>query len=96
MEWIIYCLRKSKPENYRTRSAIPIIGSLLVVLMLRTLGSIPAAKVIGIALIVVDSGGIHWALAGLPYILYRQMRKRKIESSGMNENSGDGRANRGS
>ena len=59
VEWIIYCLRKSKPENYRTPSAIPILGSLLVALMLRTLGSIPAAKVIGIALIVVDSGGIH-------------------------------------
>jgi hypothetical protein len=76
MEWAIYSLRKSKPDNYRTPSAIPILGSLLVFLMLKTLGSIPAAKVIGIALIVIDSGGIHWGLAGLPYILYREMQKR--------------------
>ncbi|HZX33242.1 MAG TPA: hypothetical protein VFF03_17960 [Rhodocyclaceae bacterium] len=77
--WVVHRLRKDPPESYRTPSAIPILGSLLVVLMLRTLGSIPVAKAIGIGLIVIDMGGIHWLLLGIPYAVFKSMGKRRRE-----------------
>jgi hypothetical protein len=96
MKWVSYRLRKTKPENYRTISAIPILGSLLVALMLKTLGSIPAAKVTGIILILIDSGGILWGLAGIPYIVYRAIRKRLRKSTTVDESAGARQANRDS
>lgn len=75
VRWLRYRFRKPPKEPYKHVSAIPIIGSLLVYLMLRTLGSIPAAMVIGIVLIVIDTGGIPWMIAGIVYQIYLALRK---------------------
>jgi hypothetical protein len=76
MDWVIYRLRRLPEESRKNVSAIPILGSLIVALMLRTLGSIPAAKVVGIVLIVIDMGGIHWAVVGIVYQIYLAIRRR--------------------
>jgi hypothetical protein len=73
--WLRYRLRKPPKEPYKAVSAIPILGSLLVALMLKTLGSIPAAMVIGIVLMVIDSGGIPWMIAGILYQIYLALRR---------------------
>ena len=73
--WLAYRFRKPPKEPYKHISAIPILGSLLVALMLRTLGSIPAAMVIGIVLIVIDTGGIPWMIAGIVYQLFLALRR---------------------
>ncbi len=52
IDWLRYTLRKPPKEPRKHVSAIPILGSLLVYFMLKTLGSIPAAMVIGIVLII--------------------------------------------
>lgn len=77
VDWRLHCMRKPPKEPYRHVSAIPVIGSLLVALMLRALGSIPAAKMAGIVLILIDTGGIPWILAGIPFAIYRHLKDRK-------------------
>jgi hypothetical protein len=79
LNWIFPSLRMNPEEPYRHVSAIPIVGSLLVYFMLRTLGSIPAVMLIGVVLIAIDAGGIHWGLLGLPYVGYQHWRKRRAE-----------------
>ena len=75
VDWLLYRLRKPPKEARKSVSAIPILGSLLVAFMLKTLGSIPAAMVIGIVLIVIDSGGIPWMIAGIVYQIYLALRR---------------------
>ena len=75
VDWLIYRFRKPPKEPRKNISAIPILGSLLVVLMLKPLGSIPAAMVIGIVLIIIDTGGIPWMIVGIVYQLYLGLRK---------------------
>jgi hypothetical protein len=58
-------------------SPIPILGSLFVFLALRVLDVIPAAKMIGMVLIAIDVGGIHWMMLGIAVQLCRQMWKGK-------------------
>lgn len=51
LDWVIYRIMKKLPEeSYKYISPIPILGSLLVALMLRTLASIQATKIIGAVL----------------------------------------------
>ena len=88
LNWAIHRLRKRPRESYKHVSAIPIIGSLLVALMLRPLDSIPAAKIVGIVLIAIDMGGIHWMILGLPYVAYRDIRKRMKRRGDAAANSG--------
>lgn len=76
LAWLMHRLRKDPEDSYRHVSAIPILGSLIVALMLRTLGSIPEAMVIGIVLIAIDMGGIHWGIAGIGVHLLHQLLKK--------------------
>jgi hypothetical protein len=75
IDWLRYELRKPPKEPRKHVSAIPIFGSLLVYFMLKTLGSIPAAMVIGIVLIAIDTGGIPWMIAGIVYQIYLALRR---------------------
>lgn len=75
VDWLRYRLRKPPKEPYKHVSAIPILGSLLVALMLRTLGSNPTVMVIGVVLIVIDTGGIPWMIGGIVYQLFLVLRK---------------------
>lgn len=75
LKWLCRDLVKTRTDSYRSVSAIPIVGSLIVALLLNILGSIWAVKVTGIVLIAIDSGGIHWSLLALPYLVYRAIQK---------------------
>ncbi|HEY6896372.1 MAG TPA: hypothetical protein VI279_03855 [Rhodocyclaceae bacterium] len=75
VDWLRHRLRKPPKEPYKHVSAIPILGSLLVALMLRTLGSNPVVMVVGIVLIVIDTGGIPWMIGGFVYQLLRALVK---------------------
>lgn len=77
LQWAVPSLRKPTPVPQRPVSALPIIGSLLVFLMLRTFGSVPAVMVLGVVLIMIDAGGIHWGLLGLPYVAYQRWCARR-------------------
>jgi hypothetical protein len=57
-------------------SAIPILGSLIVYLTLRVLGTNPVVEVIGYVLIAIDMGGIHWMIFGIGLELFRAIRQR--------------------
>lgn len=77
LAWLRHCLRPDPKPPHPHVSAIPIIGSLLVFLMLRPLADFPAAQSVGWLLIAVDMGGLHWMILGLPYALYRNRRQAR-------------------
>ena len=64
------------PDRTDTISGISLFGSLIVFLMLRTLGSIPAAMVIGVILIAIDVGGAHWIPLSFAIQFVRFLRKK--------------------
>ena len=74
LKWLRRDLAKTRSGSYRSVSAIPVLGSLIVALLLNILGSNWAVKVTGIVFIIIDSGGIHWSLFAIPYITYRAIR----------------------
>jgi hypothetical protein len=66
-------------------SPIPIFGSLAVYLTLEALASAPLVtmlgasllvKVVGIVLIAIDMGGIHWMIFGIGMAVFREIRQR--------------------
>jgi hypothetical protein len=56
---------KHSAESYRHVSVIPLIGSLLLLLALLRFHSIAWLSNSAIALILIDTGGIHWFLISL-------------------------------
>jgi hypothetical protein len=76
LDWAIYRLRKRPRQSYKHVSAIPIIGSLLVALTLRAFDAFPAVEAVGIVLIAIDTGGIHWSIVGICYQLLLALWRR--------------------
>jgi hypothetical protein len=60
-------------EAFQWVSGFPLVGSLFVALSLLWLHQLPVMIPIGIAMIVVDTGGIHWFLGVLVYQLFHQI-----------------------
>lgn len=68
----IYRLRGHSAESYRWSSGIPLFGSLFVAVTLFFLSSVPWILIVGILLIALDTGGIHW-------FIYSQIRDTFIQ-----------------
>ena len=67
LSWLRYPLhrlRRRSKESYHSASGAPLVGSLLVALSMFVLRSVTAVVPVAIALIVIDTGGIHWLLGG--------------------------------
>ena len=74
LSWLRYPLhrlRRRSKESYHFASGAPLVGSLLVALSVFGLRSITAVVPVAIALIVMDTGGIHWLLGGQIYHAWR-------------------------
>ena len=54
-------------ESFKFISGIPILGSLVLYLLVRYTPLPPALYYVGIVLICLDTGGIHWGVANLLY-----------------------------
>ncbi len=74
LSWLRYLshrLRRRSKESYRFASGVPLAGSLLVALSMFGLRSAAAVLPVAIALIVIDTGGIHWLLGSQMYHAWR-------------------------
>ena len=74
LSWVRYPLhrlRRRSKESYHSASGAPLVGSLLVALSMLGLRSVTAVVPVAIALIVIDTGGIHWLLGGQIYHAWR-------------------------
>jgi len=60
-------LRGLPKESYRWISGIPLLGSVFVGLALLDLHPLPGMLPAAIALIVIDTGGIHWFVGTMVY-----------------------------
>jgi hypothetical protein len=67
LRYLLHRLRGLPRESYRWVSGIPLFGSLLVALSLLGLYAPPGMLPAAIALIVIDTGGIHWLLGVMIY-----------------------------
>jgi len=63
----VHRLRGLPPESYRWGSGIPMFGSLLVGVSLFGLHSRPGIVVVAVALIAIDTGGLHWFVGSMIY-----------------------------
>ena len=52
-------------ESYRWVSGVPVLGSLFVALSLFELHSLAGMLPVGIGLIAIDTGGIHWFVGSM-------------------------------
>jgi hypothetical protein len=74
LSWLRYPLhrlRRRSKESYHSTSGAPLVGSLLVALSMFGLRSVTAVVPVAIALIVIDTGGIHWLLGSQIYHAWR-------------------------
>ncbi len=69
-------LRGLPRESYRFVSGIPLIGSALVALAMCKLYAFPSVRFVGLILIAIDTGGIHWFLGTITYQHLREKLKR--------------------
>lgn len=70
----LYRLRGVSREAYQSYSGIPLFGSLLVALSLIGLYKAPAIALIAIAMICIDTGGIHCFFAVMIWcVIYKFM-----------------------
>jgi hypothetical protein len=76
----VHRLRGRSKESYRWVSGIPLVGSILVVLSLLHLHSLTALFAIGVALIAIDTAGIHWFVGTMIYQSFS--RKRNGQQTG--------------
>ena len=60
LRYPLHRLRGLAPESYHWVSGIPVFGSVFVALSLLQLHVTPWLLPIGVVLILVDTGGIHW------------------------------------
>ena len=77
LSWLRYPLhrlRRRSKESYHSTSGAPLVGSLLVALSMFGLRSVTAVVPVAIALIVIDTGGIHWLLGGQIYHAWRAQK----------------------
>jgi hypothetical protein len=70
----LHRLRGLPRESYQWVSGFPLLGSLLVALSMIGLHQIPGMIPVAIALILIDTGGIHWFVGSL---IYRWLRKKR-------------------
>jgi hypothetical protein len=63
----LHRLRGGSHESYRWVSGIPLFGSLFVALSLFQLCATPLLLPAGVALILADTGGIHWFIGTMIY-----------------------------
>jgi hypothetical protein len=71
LRYPLHRLRGLSPESYRRESGIPVFGSVFVALSLFRLHSVAWVVPTAIALIVADTGGIHWFVG---VIIYQWLR----------------------
>jgi hypothetical protein len=67
LRYALHRLRGLSQESFRLVSGFPLVGSLLVAFSLLALRSLPFMLPVGIALIAIDTGGIHWFIGTMIY-----------------------------
>jgi hypothetical protein len=66
-------MMERKKEEYRWVSGLPVVGSLFVAISLLSFWQSPWLLALGIFLILIDTGGLHWFLGT---IFYHQVLKK--------------------
>lgn len=67
LRYPLYRRRGLPKESFKFISGIPILGSLIVFLLLHYTNLPPVMQYVAIGLIVIDTGGIHWAIGSIIY-----------------------------
>jgi hypothetical protein len=63
-------------ESYKFVSGIPIFGSLFIYILLRNTNLPPAIFYLGVVLICIDTGGLHWGLGNMIYHAVLHLKKK--------------------
>ena len=70
-------LRSGKPkESYKFISGIPVFGSLILYLLVRYTNLPSPVFYAGVVLIIIDTGGLHWALGNIIYHAFLHFKKK--------------------
>ena len=72
---LLHRLRGGARKAYRWKSGFPLVGSLLVALSIFNFYDVPWILTVALALIAIDTGGIHW-FAGV--MIYQNLRQKKV------------------
>lgn len=72
LRYTIYIRNGGAKETYKFVSGIPIFGSLFIFILLRNVELPPAIFYLGVLLICIDTGGLHWGIGNMIFhgILY--------------------------
>ena len=84
LRYPIYRLLGGTKKEYKWVSGAPLLGSLFVGIGLISHYEIKWMLILGLALILIDTGGPHWFLATMFY--YAVFRKKRISKNPMDEN----------
>jgi hypothetical protein len=77
----LHRLRGLSKESFHGASGAPFLGSILVGISLLHLHSINWMLPIGIGLILIDTGGIHWCAGVLIYLAFREQENDSCDGS---------------
>ena len=85
LRYPIYRLSGGDKKEYKWVSGAPLLGSLFVGFSLLPHYETKWMLILGLALILIDTGGPHWFLASMVY--YEVFRKKRISKKPMNQNN---------
>ena len=71
--------RGGNKDEFHFVSAVPFIGSAIVVGALLIPGSPPWLIVIGVLIAAIDTGGVHWCVGTLTFMWIRERLRNKPE-----------------
>ena len=77
LRYPLHRLRGLSKESYHWVSGVPILGSLFVALSLFELHSLAGMLPIGIGLIAIDTGGIHWFIGSMIHQFLQARKSRQ-------------------
>ena len=75
LRYPIYKLRGGKKEDYKWKSGFPLIGSFFLAISLLIFYKITWLLVLGLFLILLDTGGIHWFIGVMIYQYFSKGKK---------------------
>ena len=84
LRYPIYRLSGGDKKEYKWTSGAPILGSLFVGIGLLSLYGTKWILILGLTLILIDTGGLHWFLATMFY--YAIFRKKRMFNNPMYRN----------
>ena len=79
LRYSLHRLRGLPRDSFRWVSGFPVVGSLLVALSFIWLHRLPLMIPVCIALVLIDTGGIHWFCGVMMYQVFHQIYESLVQ-----------------